>query len=50
MLRGFEEAVECQPVEACVRAVRFEVCWCEVECVEVPFDEVKAKIVREVVR
>jgi hypothetical protein len=36
MLRCLEEAVEGRPVEA----VRFDVCWFEVECVEVPFDEV----------
>jgi hypothetical protein len=46
MLRGFEEAVEGRPDEAGVRAVRFDVCWCEVECVEVPFDEVKVRVVR----
>ena len=33
-----------------VRAVRFDVCWCEVECVEVPFDEAKVRVVRECVR
>jgi hypothetical protein len=46
MLRGFEEAVECRTVEAFVRAVGFDVCWCEVECVEVPFDEGKVRVVR----
>ena len=44
MLGSLEEAVECRGV----RAIRFDVCWCEVECVEeVPFDEVKVRVVRK---
>lgn len=45
MLRCFEEAVEGRPVEACGRFDSM-FCWCEVECVEVPFDEAKVRVVR----
>lgn len=42
MLRGFEEAVECQSVGRAIRCLLV----CKVERVEVPLEEAKVRVVR----